>query len=231
MIIITGASSNHYKSLLQLIETFEKHLSKETIIIYNLGLDENKASTILNICKKNDYIYKIFDYNKYPSFFNININAGEYAWKPAVIKEVSDEYKDIIFWLDAGCIVKNNLFILKKFIEKNYIYSPMSKGVINDWTHIKTIQYLNVDKKYYNSRNVSGGIIAFDNRIDWIKELINKWQKYSSIKECIAPDGSDRSNHRQDQSILTILLHQYKDKYIFEITKKYLGIKPHCDID
>ena len=27
------------------------------------------------------------------------------------------------------------------------------------------------------------------------------------IKECIAPEGSDRKNHRQDQALLTVLAH------------------------
>jgi hypothetical protein len=231
LILITGASSNHYKSLIQFIGTIVKNIKEEHVIIYDLGLSEEEVATIKEICNINNFIFKKFKYNKYPSFFNIDIEAGQYAWKPTIIKNVSDKYEGIILWLDAGSMLKNNLADMIKFVNENYIYTPVSQGVITKWTHQKTLEYLNVDNKYFNRRNVSGGIIAFDNRIDWIKELIGKWQKYSTIKEYIAPKGSDRSNHRQDQSILTILIHEYKDKYNFKIANKYLGMIPHCDID
>jgi len=48
---------------------------------------------------------RLFEFWKYPSYFNISIARGEYAWKPVIIKEVVDEYP-LVLWLDAGISAK-----------------------------------------------------------------------------------------------------------------------------
>jgi hypothetical protein len=40
--------------------------------------------------------------------------------------------------------------------------------------------------------------------------ILKKWCELSKIKEIISPEGSSRLNHRQDQSILSILLAKRK---------------------
>ena len=37
------------------------------------------------------------------------------------------------------------------------------------------------------------------------EDLARPWYECSLIRQCIAPNGSDRSNHRQDQAALTVL--------------------------
>lgn len=44
------------------------------------------------------------------------------------------------------------------------------------------------------------------------KELVRPWYLCSLTRQCIAPDGSDRSNHRQDQAALTVLAALTKNK-------------------
>lgn len=41
-----------------------------------------------------------------------------------------------------------------------------------------------------------------------VNKLLNEWVSCSMNKECIAPYLSNRSNHRQDQSVFSILLYQ-----------------------
>ena len=84
--VITGASSNHYKTLIQFIESFKKYNNNHRLIIYNLGLKEDEYNNLKNIYE--DYIFEIFDYSKYPSYVNIKLNSGEYAWKPIIIHDV-----------------------------------------------------------------------------------------------------------------------------------------------
>ena len=47
------------------------------------------------------------------------------------------------------------------------------------------------------------------------------------VKICIVPDGSNRSNHRQDQSILSILFYKYKEKHNFKDIPYYVNLSPH----
>ena len=76
MIVVTGASENHYNSLLQFIHSFMIHSEKDiSLIVYNLGIDENRWNELItffslnyeNINPSPKIIYKVFDYSKYPS--------------------------------------------------------------------------------------------------------------------------------------------------------------------
>ena len=42
-----------------------------------------------------------------------------------------------------------------------------------------------------------------------VMALLREWRRCALIKDCIAPPGSNRRNHRQDQALLSILIHRY----------------------
>lgn len=42
-----------------------------------------------------------FRYSAHPSYFNISEHAGQYAWKPVIIKTVVDEFGRAL-WVDSG---------------------------------------------------------------------------------------------------------------------------------
>ena len=70
MIIVSGASDNHSKSLIQFIESVIVIMIQIQIIAYNLGLNlknEKILSDKVNDCLKNNIkmILKKFDYSKY----------------------------------------------------------------------------------------------------------------------------------------------------------------------
>lgn len=228
IILITGCSSNHYRSLLQLIHSFEKHEINTKLIIYDLGL---KQSELLFLRNNFSYDIRNFDYSIYPSYVNININAGEYAWKPILINEVSEKYSNaVIVWMDSGNLIQGDITDLVSTIKNNKIYTPVSSGMIKDWTHPKTLEYMKYDDSL-KLRNRNGACIGFDCSTDWIKELIREWKTYSLIKDCIAPSGSSRKNHRQDQSLLTVLYYKYNKKYRFKIVDNYINFIIHNDVD
>ena len=58
-----------------------------------------------------------------------------------------------------------------------------------------------------NKRNFMAGIVGVNNENVAIKNLIKDWKMYSQIEDCISPPGSNRLNHRQDQSILSMLMY------------------------
>lgn len=216
MIIISGASNNHYFTLIQFINSVFTHinLNIHTLIIYNLDICEDKWKQLIIKYELKNIIFKVFDYTKYPSWFNININAGEYAWKPAIIYENYLLYpEETIIWMDAGNIVKNNLHCLEMFIKENGLHTGVSSGTIKQWTYIKTIEYMNPNNVDEVNRN--GACMGFNFNIKWVKEFIEEFYNCCCDKNCIAPDGSSRQNHRQDQSVLTILFYKYLDKYKF----------------
>ena len=89
---------------------------------------------------------------------------------------------------------------------------------------------MKAEKSLLRKRNFSSGIVGMviDKKN---QKIIDEWAKFSRNKDVIAPKGSSRKNHRQDQSILNILVHQNLKSYMIPRTHKIFGILKHQNKD
>lgn len=117
-------------------------------------------------------------------------------------------------WMDSGNLILQRLDSLYKYINQSGIYSNDSGGTILEWTHPKTLEYMNCNCFLQNICK-SAACIGLNTKIEWVKSFIDEFKKLALIKECIAPEGSNRLNHRQDQAIFNILFYKYKKIYKF----------------
>jgi hypothetical protein len=244
--IVTGANQNYYNFLNTLLENINETISLTNIhfnvYVYDLGLDL-ESSNILKETYPN-FIYKTFDYSKYPIFFDINIRKGEYAWKSACIKEVYNHILSnkknnhgILLWMDSANLFTeyDKIIDLMNIIKKQGIYSPISDGSIEKWTHKKSLEFFD---NYYKNNFIkdilslpmrTGGVIGIDLDNVSTHKFIEKFYNCCSIKHCISPEGSHTLNHRQDQSILSILYYEYTNKNLLE--ENYISFKTHHNRD
>jgi hypothetical protein len=229
--IISGADSSHFRSLLQLINSikiFEK--GKIKVLVYDLGLTKDETA-FLSLLHP-DIQLRRFEYEKYPSSYNININSGNYAWKPAIIYEeyFSMSKNNMLFWLDAGCFVKKPLSLVRASIHFTGFYSPFGGGTNKNWTHYKTIERLGL-KGEEDKKMLASGIVGLKTGFIRNDKLVKSWYQASQIEEIIAPAGSSKDNHRQDQSLLSLLYYNaYKLSKPPLISHKGLEILAHKDI-
>lgn len=242
MHLVTGASDNHYKSLINMILSFMKYHKNDpnyVIVVYNLGIEESLWERLINLFGRySNFVVEVFDYGLYPDYVNININAGEYAWKPIIIYDVFNKYKDVTLWMDAGNIIINRLDKINELIKKDNIYSGYSSGNIKQWTHEKTIEYMG---GFYNGYDLTisscrnGACIGFNYNTDYVKTFVEEYRNYALIKECIAPEGSSSENHRQDQSVFSIMFYKYYIQYQFDfsmlVDEYFTDYKIHNDVD
>jgi hypothetical protein len=230
--IITGADESHVKSLKQCIQSIIKHADNQVyLIVYDLGIKskQHKQDIEFEISKLTFSEFRTFPFDKYPPYFNIQINAGEYAWKPAIIHTILHECNhsnEAIFWIDAGCTLTDSLTQLRKELQSNKIYTPISQGTIKRWTHPKTLEHFpGIDT---TTQNRAAGVFACT--YDPLSiQIVDEWYKYAMTKSIIAPPGSSRLNHRQDQSILSILITKYKLNNT--INPSLINLKIHQDCD
>jgi hypothetical protein len=227
--IVTGASENHFKTLKQFLRTVPVCGVPYKCYVYDLGLNSNSFEELKR--EFPSFIYRTFDYSKYPSYFNINVNAGEYGWKPVIIEEVSKEENGILLWLDAGDKIISNLTPLIEVIRRQGIFTPVSSSTVSYWTHKSTQRYMGVenDRNLLSKQNRNGAIIGFDLSSEDIRNFVTEFSRLAQIKECIAPEGSSRTNHRQDQAMLSILY--YKHFGDARTEDRYMGLSIHNDID
>ncbi|KAG0321098.1 hypothetical protein BGZ99_004116 [Dissophora globulifera] len=239
--IVTAASSNHFcalesflYSLSEVFEGLERTEIRPTLIVYNLGGMSNEQMAQLQYLKDNQYIdeYRDFEYEKYPAFWDISVARGEYGWKAGIIKEVADEYRGLILWLDSGnMLALDFLRYLPGYLDKFGFWSPRSSGSFRQYTHPGLPQfYGDTLEMYAQESNCNGAAIAFDASNDDIYNgLLNEWYRCSTIKECIAPVGSSRTNHRQDQAALTFLVKKMHFVEQCRYFPEHYGVTVHQD--
>jgi hypothetical protein len=237
LILVGGSNFRYYdytlKSLYNIIDIIEndKHKNLNILIVfYDLGFKDEQIINLKNIFKK--VIFKKFNFNEYPEHISLEKYYGlncTYAWKPIIFNKVCEEYKNLVYWFDTRSYFTDFTNIIT-ILNKYHIYSPISSGNIKMWTYPTTFKYMDVGYKYleYNSR--AAGIIGVNYNTEWCKDLVTEWKNLALIKECISPNFSDRTNHRQDQSILSILYYKYNDIHNFKMFDEYINIIPHYHI-
>ncbi|RHZ89408.1 hypothetical protein Glove_14g7 [Diversispora epigaea] len=231
--IITGVSYNHFCPLHNLIYHMESISSdlvvKPRIIIYDIGLRKYQYNA-LTAYQSKGYFSELrkFNFTKYPSFWNLQLpSRGHYAWKPAIVYEVSKDYPgELLLWVDSETLISKEFLNEIPFWSDmfNGFVSPRSSGDVGLWTHPGVFQYFNDSrKKYLYENNCNGAALLFNT--NKTQHLIDAWYKCALVKDCIAPRGSNRTNHRQDQSIITYLALRDNRKCNYE--KSFFKIDTH----
>lgn len=96
VVIATGASQNHEIYMLNLVNSILLNCGNVIICVWDLGLSNSISNTLSNLSFKKTPIYLMkFEFKQYPSYFNIKKRAGEYAWKPVIIRETFNKLKNI----------------------------------------------------------------------------------------------------------------------------------------
>jgi hypothetical protein len=209
IIIVTGADSTHFRSLLQLLETAAKCEPLAQIVVWDLGLSTSEVHRIKENFPRHHY--RVFPFREYPPYFDIAVSAGEYAWKPVAIQLTADEFiaespSSILLWCDAGNYLRRPLRWLRMYVGKHGVYSPGSTGNLIHWTHPQTLAYFALSGKQLSRRNCAAAYVAFDLEKQEALGLLKDWSDLAQLKEVIAPEGSSRADHRQDQALLSCLL-------------------------
>ena len=222
--LVTGADQTHALPLRRFLRSALDHEPGTELIVYDLGLADEDRSLV-----GSHFPLRRFDFSSYPAHFDIKINAGCYAWKPTILNEVVQARPgNIVCWMDAGNIITEPLKQLRSAVVLNGAYLPIGYWYFGDWIHVGMLKFFGLEEGWkYHNWTLLGGAVAIDTRRPRAMKLLNDWSRYAAIKECIAPAGSDRNNHRQDQALLSLLA--YRDKLIPIFPPGPLGFSVHQD--
>ena len=236
VIVVTAASSNHagaLRYLLGSLRALDAHVE-----CYDLGLTdaERRALPRWERC-----FYHKFDYAAYPPHMDVRVNAGEYAWKPAIVAEVVDRVRETgvaedVVWADAGSYFHRLEPLAERVRASAGLYLRASSGTMHQWTHPGTFACLGEDRSAYASRpNADATLVGFAMghpapavRDRVYRDVIAPWKACALDKGCIAPEGSSRRNHRQDQAVLSLLAHRAGYGFASD-SRRDLGVRCKCD--
>jgi len=205
---------------------------------YDLGLSETERRQLPQwdraICRR-------FDYASHPAFMDVQVHAGEYAWKPVIVADVVDRARaeaspGDVLWADAGCFFHRIETIAERIAASEGLWVRRSAGTMRQWTHPGMFASLNANPEDYGDKpNADATLIGFAigsgsvaQRENVYREIVLPWKACALVKACIAPEGSSRRNHRQDQAVLSYLVH--RAGYRFSTgTAGEVGVRTKCD--
>jgi len=205
---------------------------------YDLGLTSAEARALPRWA---GLLYHRFDYAAYPSHLDVNVNAGEYAWKPVIVAEVVDRLAaagnaDDVLWADAGSYFHELDAMAARVRDSGGLWVRRSSGTMREWTHPAMFARLDARAAdYAERRNADATLVGFAvgsagaaSRRRLYDTVVAPWKACALDRECIAPAGSSRKNHRQDQAVLSYLVHQ--GGYAFaDDSQASLGVRCKCD--
>ncbi|KAI8986053.1 hypothetical protein BDB01DRAFT_787512 [Pilobolus umbonatus] len=237
--IVTASSANHLCSLenfLYSLGDLRHEMDSDQyprVVVYNIGVNRTQLP-ILDKLQSHGLMDELihFDFEHYPRFWDVALSAGEYAWKTGIVNDARIRYGGILVWLDSGNQVsKEFLLDIPHTIrdELNGFWSPKSDHNMQKWTHPGMFDFFGANMTEYRyKKNCNGAAIGFDTTNQTVvNEIIIPWFECGLQKNCIAPSGSNRTNHRQDQAVLTYLV--YLNGQSCSIPPRDYNIQTHRD--
>ncbi|WP_428235789.1 DUF1647 domain-containing protein [Gracilimonas sp.] len=225
--IISAADERYFRSFLQLYHSYiqTEEFKNSGFIFYDIGLNSEQRVYLKELQSKSGHNLAShkFDFENYPEF--VKLKYKTYSWKTIIIQEVINQREANILWLDSANIILKNLKPIWSVLSETGSYVPFSgSGTLDEWTVQETLDYMNVPQHWYGKRNRAGNTCGFSYSNKVIREVIEKWRDLALIKECIKPEGANRSNHRDDQSLLSILLMEAAEKDNLTLTDDEVDI-------
>jgi hypothetical protein len=203
---------------------------------YDIGLTPEESRALP---RWDGVVHRRFDYGQYPPHMNVEINAGEYAWKPVIIADVversrAEDPPSDVLWADAGCYFDSLDAVSDRIAAGGGLWVRASAGTMREWTHPLMFDYLAADPDEYGDKpNADATLVGIGSGSPAAceavyRDIVMPWKACAMAKDCIAPRGSSRKNHRQDQAVLSYLVHRAKYS-LMEDTRGQVGVRCKCD--
>ena len=204
-IVLTGLNDKYFDHLEQLVGSLKLWEPEITIEVVDLGLSTENID-IINTWGRLKVIP--FDFQKYPSHVK---DLGTYAFKILAIQEALERHPRIL-WIDAGRLARDlgrawhemggtegSFFVA--LLDDNHGLHPFPWGD-SSFHHPKTMEKLEIEKVNLLQTQCDGAVQGWNKQGSFYEKAFPLLVKCALDIECIAPEGSNRQNHLQDQTVL-----------------------------
>lgn len=231
MIVVTGSSENHVLANVNMMYSIIYTNCHLSMVFVDFGLEEEGLKYLItNMIRIHSIFkqlnstaklyYRKFNFANFPSWFDITDRdiRGAYSWKVISYFDVLNQTKRIVVWSDGGNLWSHSIFRDTVHMSVDGFYSPYSGGVVQSWVHPKSQQFLlshNMVRKVFIGKGMCTGGYVFVNYHNptVMHNVFFPLLQCAYTRHCISPYGTNRRNHRQDQAILTVLVHNIGVRY------------------
>ena len=219
LVVVTAFSDNHFEEAKDMIASMQTCLPDKKIIVYDLGLTSKKKEEVYKYCNVE---LRSFPFEIYTQPHVKELTT--YAWKPIILKLVSQEY-DVIMYGDASLRMKlcNISQALEHLLNFPFLdLHPIRHRAI-EFTHDGMVKYLHYPERRKDIAQL--GTLQATCFLIWAnsamqEKFIDPWLDCALHQECMAPEGAILNPchftmvhdgryvgcHRYDQSALNLIL-------------------------
>ncbi|KAJ1448461.1 hypothetical protein M885DRAFT_539084 [Pelagophyceae sp. CCMP2097] len=215
-VVVSAASMSHAWHLGEFFKMVEKiNVHRIPVALWDIGLGLERPAISALVSHVATAELRTLNFSAVPSFFVVEGGshyAGEYAWKAYIMGEMLADF-DLVLWLDAGDGVRDALALDRIFDKVATVgfWSDTSGRSVQRWVHPKLLTELGAAALAFAEHEgayagmCNAALVGFSRRHALYEAFFVPWRRCSMDLACIAPPGSDRWNHRQDQASLTVL--------------------------
>ncbi|MAB55748.1 MAG: hypothetical protein CMN93_07725 [Synechococcus sp. CPC35] len=200
MAIATAANSVYFRGLTNLVGSLHFWDSDRPIHIFNLGLQTRQISQI-ETWERVYLQWRTYKDNK----------PKRYAWKPQVLYFMLRSFPGGFLYLDAGSDVRAPLQPIFDIIQRDGLFLVGGQDVdLSRSCHAGMYDYFGLaDKSFRGKPSYSGNTQGYRLTNESVN-ILNRLRDCANVTSCISPVGSDLSNHRYDQSALSLIVYTHE---------------------
>ena len=205
--VATAASAEYFLALMNLVGSLHHYEPDTPILVYDLGLSQRQLHVVRAYV--DGVIVVPFMFDEFPPHVR---DLGNYAWKACVVLDAVSRFGSVLF-LDAGMELRYFLPDLRARLAAQGAWFVAAVHDMPLHTRVHPGQYRALGLDGGVAFSASGaphpslavGMMGWCSASALWHELFTPWLRCSLQLECILPRGANASNHRWEQSALSLL--------------------------
>ena len=204
MVFVSAASPRYFPALENLVGSIDYWAPDQHIVIYNLGLDVAQLAEIGRW--RNAAVVPQFVPDDAPPHVRV---MRDYAWKPIAMGHAI-EHHEAILWIDAGSDLRSPPDVMLRHLRTDGHFFVQGQDLdMTLMSHDGCYEALGETKSEFQGlQHFAGNLQGYVRNGPAHHRILRSLVQHALEPECIAPEGSNLSNHRFDQTLLSILIYR-----------------------
>lgn len=223
VMIMTGASANHFVSSLNCMLSFITALPHSSFLFIDYGIQREETCYLSNAFRLiHDFhlacnstastYYRVYNWSVFPQWMHMNAtNHGGYTWKPICIRDALYEWKAVVMWNDAGNQFKKYALGGFSYLKGDGVYVSKDVSRFEGRFHPLSYSFLNnhglVMPFNWSSPMGIAAYMLFDYRNQFSRQrILVPWFQCAFTRKCMALIGITKDYHLPEQAVLSALM-------------------------
>ncbi|XP_072378207.1 uncharacterized protein [Diabrotica undecimpunctata] len=199
-VVVTYVHDGEESQAIGLILNMARVLPNNTILVYNLGLDDQGYKLLTSFCNNSRCQVINFDLSQFPPHVEIDILR---AYRPLIIQDAL-HHTGAIFFLQSNYRVTQNVIptlFEERTLKTGILAWPLSlKNPVSSLTHKKMFEYFHTDAdNFLFLQMVKAEALLIVNTETIHKHVMLPWVQCTLTQDCIIPIGAQSAGCKFDK--------------------------------